>query len=123
MEVERADLVVVRGRETISREEFLDAYEAAIHLPGFSPGDPILFDLTEASLVNLTNADCRLIAEHEDRRRVERGTGRCALVVSATVDFGVSRVLQAYREFSFEESQIRVFQDIENATSWLTDSA
>ena len=49
MEVERADLVVVRGRETISREEFLDAYEAAIHLPGFRPGDPILFDLTEHS--------------------------------------------------------------------------
>ena len=121
LKVMGGDLTTVLGTGRISRDEFIHAYDEAIESADFEPGDPILFDLTEASLAELTLDDCRAIADHEDRRRRERGTGRCALVVGAVLDFGVSRMIQTLREFAFEESRVSVFEDLDIATLWLKE--
>ena len=63
--------------------------------------------------------DCVAIATHEKRRRIERGAGRCALVVDSALDFGISRMIEALREAAFEASQVAVFEDENDARGWL----
>ena len=117
--VEKKNLIVITGTGLISKDEFITAYDEAISLPEFSAGDPLLFDLKDATLQDLSFQDCSDIAKHEDIRRQERGAGRCALVVSDNSDFGVSRIIQAFRDYQFEEAQVSVFKDMDTAVYWL----
>ena len=117
--VSKEDVAVCKVHGSLTPEAFIEGYDDAIALPDFEPGDPILFDFREASLSDLSVEDCRQMADHERGRMEERGSGRCALTVDSDLDYGVSRMLQAMREYAVEGSEIQVFRDLDAARDWL----
>jgi len=117
--IEKSEFVTCTCETSITKEDFIRAYDEAIGSPEFAPGDPILFDFRTASLLGLSYDDCAAIAKHEQSRRVERGAGRCALTVGQDADYGVSRMLQALRDCNMDESQVSVFRNLDEAKTWL----
>jgi hypothetical protein len=117
--VEKRDCIFCTSEANFSKEDFIRAYDQAIRFSDFMPGDPILFDFRSATLVDLSYEDCNAIAKHELERSEERGGGRCALTVNRDVDYGVARIVQALRECNIDETQVRVFRDLDEAKDWL----
>lgn len=119
--VEKKDCILCTSQSDFSKDDFIQAYDEAIHSAGFLPGDPILFDFRSATLVNLSYDDCNAIAKHELERSETRGGGKCALTVKQDVDYGVARIVQALRECNIDESQVRIFRDLDEAKEWLLE--
>jgi len=88
----------------------------------FYEGEPtanILWDFREVTGARISPKDVEhinaYIASHQDRRP----TGRTALVVATTADFGMARVSATLAGIAGVRSEIKVFRSLDEAHVWL----
>ena len=79
----------------------------------------ILWDVTRADLSSWeTDQIVSLVKKVKEHSHVRAG-GKTAIVISKNLDFGISRMYQAYAEREKIDFEIGVFRDIEKAVLWL----
>jgi hypothetical protein len=83
------------------------------------PTQLVLWDIRAGSLAGISRDELRMIVEegapYADRRR----GGRTAVVCSKEVDYGISRMFQAFASLGRIPFEIEVFRDIRGAREWL----
>jgi hypothetical protein len=88
--------------------------------PDFDPDAAALWDLREADITSVTHEDITRFVQHVARVWGESGTGRAALVVSSSLDFGISRVYEQMLS-AWSRRGVRVFRELEAALTWLSE--
>ncbi len=84
--------------------------------PDFVPGMPTVWDLREADLSAIGEADMRLVGLRNRDLAERRGRARMALVVSDDFSFGVARMHQVLGESP--NLEVSVFRDLSAAEGW-----
>ena len=107
-------------RGNVEAKEFIEAFDAAMDLPGFERGMPVLWDLRDAR-IDATPDEMQALVTHVGLRRVHRGTGyRLAIVAQDTVLIMLADIFKAMSSpLSF---QVKIFPDIDEARNWLSSS-
>ena len=85
--------------------------------PQYSPDLPVLFDSTQATVLELSGAGVR-DATAVVREWPTHPTARVALVVSSPAAYGMARMYGLFRDV-----EVSVFEDRELALAWLTNHA
>lgn len=86
----------------------------------------VLWDGRNASLVNLSQEELKLLGAYTKRFK-DQGIavkgGRRALVAPASVDYGLARMIGAFKDLLAEDIkfEVRTFRSYEEAMSWLKD--
>lgn len=80
-----------------------------------------LWDLTQADLSDLRSEDLRSDAIHTKALADVRKGGKTAIVSSNSLEFGLSRVLEAFYDMENVPFEVEVFTNTENAMKWLTE--
>ncbi len=118
------EVTIDKGKDLVTRiltgqiaiEEIIAKLRETAALPDHHPGMKSLNDLREF-VPDSTSTDVRRMAEYLLANAAEREGLRAAIVVSRTVDYGMSRMLQALADTpSFS---LAVFYDIDEAKQWL----
>jgi len=116
---EGAGVVVMTIRPPLSREEVHSATTRLIEHPGFIPGMNLIAVVGEDSNSRFTTADLRAMADFTMARQDRIGSDyRLALVVSSSVDFGMSRAYQTWSNDLPREA--RVFYSLSEAQAWVS---
>ena len=105
-------LVLTHSHGVLSSDEVRELYGNIRNDPGFEPSFQQLCDLREVTAITATVDTLRDIAQSHI---FAPGTRR-AFVVARDVDYGMSRLFQAY---AVEGAVIEVFRDMEAAEAWL----
>jgi hypothetical protein len=84
-----------------------------------APTQLVIWDLGNGSLHKIPPRDLRSIVERAGPYTVARAGGRTAIVVHNDLDFGLSRMFEAFAELGEVPFEIRVFRDITGAKEWL----
>ena len=79
----------------------------------------ILWDLTRAKNPSWSDADIKKAAQKVKQYSHLRKGGKTAYVVAGDLDFGISRMYQAYTDMENVEFEIKIFRDINKAVQWL----
>ena len=108
---------VLTGRLTYA--EVRDTLEELYDRQDFDPAMNALWDLREAVTTEFSSDDVRKIAQLAGGRRPSGVSPRVALVASRDADFGMARMYEA-QEDEVSPGHIRVFRDIEEATTWVS---
>ncbi|HWA16038.1 MAG TPA: STAS/SEC14 domain-containing protein [Gemmatimonadales bacterium] len=87
-----------------------------------NPTTHILWDLTDGSLVGMTSAAFRRIADVARERRRPTPEGRTAYVGSDDLAYGLMRMYTTLAYFARVEADYEVFRTREEALAWLTSS-
>ena len=98
---------------TLSDEEVVELYQKIRDDPAFNPAFRQLCDLRKVTKITTTVETLRSLAQS----RIFAPGARRAFVVDRQVDFGLSRLFQAYSEV--EGATIEVFREMEEAKAWL----
>ena len=107
----------VNGDFTVN--EFIDTFTKMLSNPDFSPGMNALWDFRNASLSSLSSNDLEKMIIFMERNIPQRGIDyKLAGVVSKDVDYGISRMFDAYAENL--PLKKRVFRDYDEAIKWLS---
>jgi hypothetical protein len=113
---EEKDLTVFSVVREVNAEQLL------AEILGFLTGEPtqlVLWDITAGSLVRITARDLRMIAQKATKHADRRKGGRTAIACSTEVDFGMSRMFQAFAELLQAPVEFNVSKDIRDAKQWL----
>lgn len=109
-----------RCRGTLQAQDIIEAFDAAIDLPGFERGMPVLWDMRDAR-IDASPEEMRALITHVGLKRGNRGTGyRLAIVAQDAVLIVLADIFKALSSpLSF---QVRIFRDIKEARSWISSS-
>ena len=113
----KANLATVTMHGHVTEAALLEVFDAFYGHPDFKPGMHILGDLTDARIDLAAPAMARII-EYLQRHRDKRGTGKEAIVVGSTADYGIGRMIEAYTEDPLPY-ELRVFLTVEEAHEWM----
>ena len=80
-----------------------------------------LWDMSEADVSLITIQGMRRFVEIDANRGLERGHGKCAVVVVKTLQFGLARLAETFGELSGLPFKLKVFKSIDAAMEWLTE--
>ena len=107
-------------RGTMQAQDIIDAFDAAIELPGFERNMPVLWDIRDAR-IDASPDEMQTLITHVGLMRGSRGTGyRLAIVAQDTVLIMLADIFKALSSpLSF---QARIFRDIDEARSWISTS-
>jgi hypothetical protein len=105
-------LVLTHSSGVLTDREVRDVYEAIRKDPAFEPTFQQLCDLRDVTEITATVETLRDLA----RSHIFAAGTRRAFVVARDVDYGMSRLFQAY---ALEGAVLEVFRDIEKAEMWL----
>ena len=107
-------------RGTLKAQDIIDAFDAAIELPGFERSIPVLWDMRDAR-IDVSPDEMQTVVTHVALMRGSRGTGyRLAIVAKDTVLVMLADIFKALSSsLSF---QARIFRDIEEARHWISSS-
>lgn len=114
-------VATVKLSGTLQATDLKDGFAAMVSHPDFEPGFNSLWDLRSASLARLDFEALRDIVRLAATKRDARGSGKVALVVTADVDYGVSRVYEMLA--SGLPTVVGVFRSVEEATAWFAADA
>ena len=115
----RAGVAVMRVRKSPSRNEARSALDELLAHPNYTPGMNVIAVLEEGSVARFTSPSVQAIADHAMARRERLGSNyRLALVVSSTVDFGVSRMYEAWSQHLPRE--VELFHSLADAYEWVS---
>jgi hypothetical protein len=79
----------------------------------------ILWDLTRAEISSYkTEHIIALVRKVKQYHHLRKG-GKTAMVISKDLDYGLTRIYQAYAETEGIAFEIRIFRDMEKAKEWL----
>ena len=79
----------------------------------------VIWDLTEASFSNVTGDDLRKVVLTARPLAESRAGGKTAIVCSRGADYGLARLFQTYAELYEAPIDIKVFDSIDEAATWL----
>ncbi len=104
-------------RGILKVKDFVDAFDAAMRLPGFERSMPVLWDVRDAS-VNAPPDQLQALVTHVSLSREQRGTDyRLAVVAEDAVLFLLADIFKALSSpLSF---QVKVFHDVDEARNWI----
>ncbi len=95
----------------------LEYYRSLTADPLYDPTFDELFDLSDVDEVDVTSNDLRKLS-HATRVGGRQGRGvRVAIVAPEDLEFGLSRMYEAFQAESANE--MRVFRDPDEATKWI----
>ena len=83
--------------------------------PNFDPAFNQLVDLTALTVLDLSIAEARRIAE----RGLYLPTSRRAVIASSPATYGMGRMMDAYHSMATGRENISVFYDKDSALQWL----
>jgi hypothetical protein len=109
--------VIFCAEEELSTDEFLNCLNEVVEHPSFGKDFDHLVDLRNATRV-ITNASSMLRRVDSDIALADRlGRGRCALISSSPVIWGITRIYKILmRDGPLE---VELFKDPDNACKWL----
>ena|ERR1043165_1118465 len=102
----------------------VDAEQIASQIISFLTGEPtqlVLWDIREGSLVSLSSNDLQMIVKRGAQFADRRKGGRTAIVCSKDLDYGLSRMFQAFASLQHIPFEIDVFRNLEEAREWLNE--
>jgi hypothetical protein len=79
----------------------------------------VLWDFRKASLARVTAEETEETMNYIKRHSAKRSGGKTALVVSGELEYGLSRMSQAFGEIKNLTLEIEVFRSYEDAIEWL----
>ncbi|HYJ91625.1 MAG TPA: hypothetical protein VEV84_09975, partial [Pyrinomonadaceae bacterium] len=79
----------------------------------------VIWDLRQASFSGVTGEDLRKVVIAARPLAESRAGGKTAIVCSPGADFGLARIFQIYAEVYEAPIDIKVFDSMDGATSWL----
>ena len=103
----------------------VDAEQIASQIISFLTGEPtqlVLWDIREGSLVSLSSNDLQMIVKRGAQFADRRKGGRTAIVCSKDLDYGLSRMFQAFASLQHIPFEIDVFRNLEEAREWLNEN-
>lgn len=113
------DAVLFEFSGEFTVHEYLKGMKGFLASDLFRPGIDSLWDFREVSVRSVTAETLLAVAEYNATLSPERGaTWRVALVVSADVAFGLSRMFMAF--VASAPNDVRVFRSSEEAEGWLS---
>lgn len=123
MPVERStdadrDLTVFVGSGELT---FEDQMVALREFYGNEPTAHVVWDFRGIEGSRITPAQLRSIVAFVAEQRDKRPGGKTALVSGTDLDFGLSRMSQAYADSARVEWTIEVFRTMDEALAWLTE--
>src|SRR5882724_1470937 len=111
-------IVYSKATGVLGRAEALDHMDRLSQHPEFRLEFNQLFDFREVAKVELTPEQVQVLA----MRKIFSERSKRAFVVSSDLQFGLSRVFEAYRNLAGEKG-ISIFREMAGALSWLGLSA
>ncbi len=99
-------------------ERFGDLLDAMLAHPEWRPGMSWVHDHSQLSADPLTVEGIRAIAQICSDRKDQLGGGRCAIVVSEDLEFGLARMWSVYVDGSWNV-EASVFRNVAEALEWL----
>jgi len=111
-------IVYSKATGVLDRAAVLDHMDRLSQHPEFRPEFNQLLDFRETTKVELTAEQVQVLA----MRKIFSERSKRAFVVSSDLQFGLSRVFEAYRNLAGEKG-ISIFREMAGALSWLGLSA
>lgn len=82
----------------------------------------IIWDLTNASMANMSTHDVKRIAANLKKYSEHRENGKTAFVGHRDVDFGLFRMYASFAEIEGVQTTFSVFRTLERARAWLLET-
>ena len=79
----------------------------------------VLWDISEADLSDLATTDLEDDALHTKNLANARNGGRTAIVTGNDLEYGMSRMLEAFYEVEDMPFETQIFRDLDEARRWL----
>lgn len=112
------NLIVSRYWGEIGDAEFIESYRRLCARPDVRPGSRELVDLRDVTDMPITASAMREVAEIVETFLGDEGqTMQTAVIASTELEYGLSRMYQAFASASPE--QVEVFRSPEEALAWL----
>ena len=111
-------IVYSKATGVLDRAAVLDHMDRLSQHPEFRPEFNQLLDFRETTKVELTAEQVQVLA----MRKIFSERSKRAFVVSSDLQYGLSRVFEAYRNLAGEKG-INIFREMAGALSWLGLSA
>ena len=107
-------------RGTVQVQDIINAFDAAIDMPGFERSMSVLWDLRDAK-IDAKPDEMQALVTHVGLKRDHRGTGyRLAVVAGDAMLIMLADIFKALSSpLSF---QVRIFRDIDEARSWISST-
>ena len=107
-------------RGTLKVQDIIDAFDAAMSLPGFERSMSVLWDLRD-SRIDAQPEEMQALVTHVGLKRDHRGTGyRLAVVAQDAMLIMLADIFKALSSpLSF---QVKIFRDIDEARDWISST-
>ncbi|MFC1823875.1 hypothetical protein ACFL9T_14290 [Thermodesulfobacteriota bacterium] len=103
--------------DTYNPEEIIEAFTTALNDPLFPENARFLLDVRKSSILEKRSSeDIRIVSEFFAKHS-DRVDGRCAIVASKPVHYGLSRMGAIFSDL--EGATVEVFENVSEAVSWL----
>lgn len=102
----------------ISYHEIMNALKACCKNSDRKPSMNVLWDLTNANIVNITAEQVRHIANFMGDKCENCLKNKAALVTIGEFEFGMARMYEIYLENNVS-GEVEVFRGVEKALAWL----
>jgi hypothetical protein len=99
----------------VTAAEILDHQNRLMRDPDFDPTFRQLADFTGTTRVSISSTDVRILAT---RNFFAQGSRRCVVAPTAEI-FGLARMFQTFRELNGGKEELQIFNNREEALSWL----
>jgi hypothetical protein len=103
----------------VTPSEFAGIFRDLVAHPQWKRGMNILSDYVEADGRKLTAEEVRAMSQGYAAMANELGPGRSALIVSESLQYGLTRMWISWTEMKVER-EVRVFTSMDEARAWLT---
>ena len=112
------DLTFVRATGKMTVHDF---YEWNTDYYGGTVTSLILWDVSEANLSEISTEDIKndVIRTNRLSEHVRAGGKTAVFVPTGTLEFGLSRMLEAYFENEHSHFEVKVFSNMDEAKQWL----
>jgi len=112
------DLTLVKAIGRMTADNFQE-WTANYYAGAESVTSLVLWDLTQADLLEINTDHLRDDATLTKRLSDRRKGGKTAIVTGTALEYGLSRMLEAFYDIESVLFEVRVFHTIDNAMEWL----
>jgi hypothetical protein len=114
-------IVTITMSGKLSRDFVFAAFDEAVADTRYEPGMTRLWDFRDADLSDLPTSTIASMAKYSRKFSPEIRQVRVAFVVSRDLEFGLTRMFQAFTPD--DAATVRVFRVYDEAVSWLSRTA
>jgi len=116
--VPQDDLTIFTVKGDLSSNEIMQYSSVYYQL---KPTQLVLWDASEGTVENITNEDFKKLASEMRKITHNRVVGKTALLGKFDIDFGLSRMYEAYAEMENVPVTYCSFHNRDDAMSWLKE--